>query len=112
MADKQVLISFKTMMSRDPKVFGDAMKVFAKELKIERISSIYRVHRKAESFSSVSRVGGEEVLDGYSCVVLAAAKQTPQQLIGLIHRTEEALRSEQLRRSLSCNLLAYGNEVL
>jgi hypothetical protein len=112
MANNQVLISFKTMSTRKLEVFRESFKFIGTKLHWEKISSIYRVQRRAESFSSLRHIKSEEILDGYSCVGLATTNCAPDEVMELLREAEEHLRHEEMRRSLSCNLLSYDSEML
>jgi hypothetical protein len=112
MAKQQVLISFKTMSTRKLEVFRESFKFLGNKLQWEKISSVYRVQRQAESFSSLRHIKSEEMLDGYSCVGIATTSCGPEEVMDLLREAEEHLRHEEMRRSLSCNLLAYGSEML
>jgi hypothetical protein len=108
----QVLISFKTMSTRKLEVFRESFKFLATQIDWVKISSIYHVRRRAESFSSLRHIRSEEILDGYACVGLGVTKLAAEEVMSLLCAAEESLRHEELRRSLSCNLLARGSEIV
>lgn len=110
--DKWVLISFKTTSTRNLDVFRQGLRFLDSVVEWRKLSSIYRVRRPSESFSSLRHIKSEELLDGFSCVGFGVAMTDPEKLIQKVRDTEESLRKEELRRSLSCNLLTYGAELL
>jgi hypothetical protein len=112
MVEAKVLIAFKTMSTRKLEVFRESLDFLSSKVKWIKISSVYRVQRKAESFSSLRHIASEEILDGYSCVGLGLTQCGPDEIMQFVREAEEHLRHEELRRSLSCNLIAYDNEML
>lgn len=112
MAGKQVLISFKTRSTQQMDVFRKGIEMMSGHVQWTKISSIYRVRRRAESFSSLRHIKGEELLEGFACVGLGLSKSEPHELMQQLLAAEESLSHEVLRRSLSCNFLAMGDEMV
>ena len=112
MATHEVLVSLKTFAGRGSDRLGEALSHLSGALKLENISSVYKVSRKAESFMSIAMEDGEEELEGYSVVISGKYDGQLMDLAALMGSLESEFSNQVTRRVLSVNVLAVRNEVL
>lgn len=100
------------MSGRSPDRIKDVLASMRPEVEWLGISSVYRVLRKAESLQGLRFIRGEEVLDGFSCVVRGSGTIDPQSLLNHIQKVEREMSDQKLKRTVSVNCLVYGTQVI
>ena len=110
--NNEFLISLKIMSGRSPDRIKDVLATMQKNINWLAISSVYRVVRRADSLQSLRLIRGEEVLDGFSCVVKGVGAVDPQGLLTHIQKIEHEMSDQKLKRTVSINCLVFGNSVI
>lgn len=109
---KSILISLKTFSGKGTDVMRGALQRLQKEFQVSQVSSVYKVDRPAESLAGIRNIRKEEHLDGLAVVVMAKTVKSPQDTLEVLNEIERDLQKEALRRTISFNLLVYGNEIV
>lgn len=112
MLEKDVLISLKSFSGRGVQRLSEAIHKLQKIVKVEKLSSVFKVSRQAESFMSIALEDGEEELEGFAIVLAIKFDGPTVQLSELMGRLETELTDQVTRRVVSVNVLAVKNEVL
>ncbi len=107
-----VLVSIKTFSDQNLSVMRSVLRSTSQFLEIKKVSSIYRVDRPAESLVSLRDIRKEEYLGCYALVFMANATVEPRDLLGELQDVERRHQKEYLHRSVSINLLMYGESVV
>jgi len=89
-----------------------ALNEIAAKFHIDKVSSVYKVSRKAESLGGLRDIKKEESLDGLSLVVKIAADTSAQSTLNRLSDIERKLQKEVLSKSVSLNLLDYDQQVV
>lgn len=110
--ENDFLISLKVMSGRSPDRIKDVLATMRTHISWQAISSVYRVIRRAESLQGLRLIRGEEVLDGFSCVVKGSGSVDPQGLLTHIQKIEHEMSDQKLKRTVSINCLVYGSLVI
>lgn len=109
---KKILISLKAYSGHGAGVLKLPLTLLSKEIKILRLSSVYKVYRPAESLGPLRDLRSEERLDGISMIVLAESELAPEHIMGRLANIEKVLQANDIKKSISLDLLVYGVEVL
>ncbi|MEQ1664220.1 MAG: hypothetical protein ABL927_02465 [Bdellovibrionales bacterium] len=105
------LISVKVFSTSGLEQMKQVVKEIVSKFEINRISSVYSVSRTAESLQGLRDIKKEETLQGLSAVLRVQTQEIPKIVLSVIGNIELKLQKEILNKSVSCNLLVYGNEV-
>lgn len=109
--EKQALISLKAFSNKGLHTLREALAQLKRQFTITAISSVYRVHRAAESLAGLRDIKKEETLEGLSCVVKIETHFKAAEVLNLLSRIENDLQKEVLRKTVSLNLMVYENEI-
>lgn len=107
-----VLISLKTFSGKGTATLKQVLQQLSSEFKVEGVSSVYKVNRLAESLTGLRDSKQEEHLDGLAMVVRISTNKSPRKTFDELTKIEANLQREVLKRSISLNLMIYGNEIL
>lgn len=112
MTKNLALISIKTYSSHGEKALKDVLANLCKKIDILRISSVYRVQRRAESLESIRDIRKEEMFEGLATVISVETLLPAEDLFELLISTEREMQKEVLRRTISLNLLTYNDQII
>jgi 2-amino-4-hydroxy-6-hydroxymethyldihydropteridine diphosphokinase len=107
-----ILISLKTFSSKGTGSMRKTLSELSEAFNIEKVSSVYKVDRPAESLVGLRDIRKEERLDGYAMVLRANTKLSPKAVLEKLLNIETQLQQEVLKRTVSLNLLIFENEII
>ena len=110
--ESEVLVSIKSFSGKGTGVMRDTLRHLSKDIKIEKVSGIYRVDRPAESFVGIRDIRRDERLDGLAMVIKGTTTLSPAETLTTLEEIEIKMQKEVLKRTLSLNLLVYGQEII
>lgn len=102
------LISLKILSGRSPTIYKQAFS--GVDAQILKASSIYKVRHFKNRFQSIRSIKGDEIFDGYSCVLMISPNTGAQELLENLKRIEGAGSPSGQQKVISANCLVYGDE--
>jgi len=106
-----IFVAVKTYTNEGLEPMRRAMRVLSVHFQIERVSSIYNVHRPAQTLTGLRDLRKEEFMNGLALVFKARTPLRASDVMGVLRSTESDGKRESLHRGVSLNLLIYGSEV-
>ncbi|MCB0411494.1 MAG: 2-amino-4-hydroxy-6-hydroxymethyldihydropteridine diphosphokinase [Bdellovibrionales bacterium] len=101
------LISVTAYSSEGLRLLRKAYQALDLGVQVSRMSSIYRVRGKAYKPAHIHDLRSVTTFEGLSVCLEIKARFEPKESLSFLKSIEEDLKSEQLHRSLSLNLLFY-----
>jgi 7,8-dihydro-6-hydroxymethylpterin-pyrophosphokinase len=110
-AGTEIFVAVKTYMNEGLEPMRKVLKILSVHFAIDRVSSIYSVHRVAQNLTGLRDIRKEEFMEGLALVFRARAAMSAHEAIALLRSTEADGKKEVWRRGVSLNLLMFGDKI-
>jgi 7,8-dihydro-6-hydroxymethylpterin-pyrophosphokinase len=108
---QEIFVAVKTYSNEGLEPMRRVLRILSVHFSIERVSSIYSIHRAAQNLTGLRDIRKEEFMQGLALVFKARTTLTPHETIELLRSAESDGKKETLRRAVSLNLLMFGDRV-
>ncbi|MCB0349891.1 MAG: 2-amino-4-hydroxy-6-hydroxymethyldihydropteridine diphosphokinase [Bdellovibrionales bacterium] len=106
------LISIKTFTHNGTAELKSVLQVLSKTFSVEAVSSVYKVNRRSESLQGLRDIKKEEHLEALAIVLKVKSDLGAREVLEALNDAEQTFQREQLKRTVSLNLLAFNSEVI
>lgn len=99
---------------------NDGIGIFKKTLKslvdqgieLLAVSSVYKIQRDLNETKNIHNIRNQRSFEGLSVAVKVSTRRIPEELLNILMQLEKKLKNEVLHRSVSINLLIFGDYTL